>query len=245
MDWIQAEEWWLKYKNYEAVEDRANPTHFFEQEFTVDISLAELQKIIPVPPVSNPTDTSEPGTCERWYGQINELIFWLTYYHTESNNYTLISCMAPPSPRNYHWSFLEKLVALPSSILSKISWIKGYDNAETSIYTFDKYGLTYEFYRAKTHLEAIELITFLQRIKSELNFYIDEPENRNSTWVAVKIQPGEAEQIVARYNSRSSTESVAKAMSMNDDALYQVNEERVGGKIGLAFVKGKVIKTPC
>ncbi|BAY25229.1 hypothetical protein NIES2100_50350 [Calothrix sp. NIES-2100] len=190
INWIQAEEWCAYYDDYYAVDKRANQIHFFEQEFTVDISLAELQKIIPVTPVSNPTDMSEPGPCERWYGQINELIFWITYYHTESNKYTLITSISPKYREKYHWSFLEKLVDLPSSILSRISWINGDRNPEKSIYVTDENGLSYEFYPAKTHLEATELIVFLQDFKSEFNFYIDEPEERNSTWVAGKIQPG-------------------------------------------------------
>ncbi len=243
INWIQADEWWSYFNNYYATNYRSIQTYFFEREFIVDITLAELQNIIPVPAVSNPLDMSEPGPCERWYGRLNELIFWVTYYHTESNNYTLINCIAPLSPESYHWKFLEQLVDLPSSIFSRISWINGEKDAEKAIYVTDKNGLSYEFYRAKTHQEATELIAFLQGFKPEFNFYIDEPEDRNSTWVVVKIQPGELEQIVARYNSRSSTESVARAMSM-DDALYQVKEERDGGKIGLAFVKGKVINKP-
>ena len=179
IDWIQAEEWRAYYDRYYAADYRSNQTYFFEQEFSVDISLAELTKIIPVTPVSNPTDMSEPGPCERWYGQINELLFWITYYHTESNNYTLVTCIAPGASENYHWSFLKKLVDLPSPILSRVSWIHGDRNPEKSIYVTDQNGLSYEFYRAKTHLEATELILFLQHLKSKFNFYIDEPEDRN------------------------------------------------------------------
>jgi hypothetical protein len=174
--WIQSEEWGRHYDNIYAAYYRPNRIDFFEQEIIADISLCELQNILPVLPASNPTDMTEPGPCERWYGRVKELLFWVTYYYTPRENYTDIICIAPPSQGKYRWSFLEQLIDLPSPILRRISWIRGHKRASKSIYFRDKTDRACEVYRSKTSLEATELLSFLLALKSEYNYYIDEPE---------------------------------------------------------------------
>ena len=176
INWIQVDEWGRYYDNIYLAYYHPNRIDFFEREIVVDISLSELQNIIPVPPVSNPPDMTEPGLCERWYGFVNDLLFWVTYYHSDTDNYTCIICIAPPSQGKYRWSFLEKLIDLPSPILHRISWIRGHDNPSKSIYFKDKSGISNEVYRAKTNIEATELLSFLQALKPEYRYYIDEPE---------------------------------------------------------------------
>lgn len=46
--------------------------------------------------------------------------------------------------------------------------------------------------------------------------------------------------IVARYHQRDATEGVAYAMSLNDDAHYQVMEERQNGRRGASFQRGQM-----
>lgn len=177
INWIQADEWGRHYDNIYLTYYHPKLIDFFEREIVVDISFCELQNIIPVPPVSNPADMTEPGPCERWYGFLNELLFWVTYYQTDRDKYfTDIICIAPPSQGRYRWSFLEKLIDLPSPILQRISWIHGHNNANKSIYFRDKSGIPHEVYRAKTNIEATELLSFLQALKSEYRYYIDEPK---------------------------------------------------------------------
>jgi hypothetical protein len=177
VNWISTDEWGQYYdKNYSAY-CRSKQIDFSEKDIVVDISLVELQSIISVPPVSNPIDMDEPGPCERWYCCIDELLFWVTYYHTPSEKYTIITCVAPLFQGKYRWSFLEKLIDLPSPILRRISWIRGHNDAEKSVYITEINGLSCELYRAKTYVEATELMNFLPAFKSEYKYYIDEPKD--------------------------------------------------------------------
>jgi hypothetical protein len=179
INWISFDEWRRYYDSYYSTYYRSNRIDFFEKEIMVDISLDELRIIIPVEPVTDPSEMDEPGPCERWYCCINELLFFVTYYHTASGKYTLITCIAPLFEGKYRWSFLEKSIDLPSPIMNRIAWIHGHDRAEQSIWIADADGSKYEFYRAKTYLEATELIDFLPSFKTRYTCYIGAAESRN------------------------------------------------------------------
>lgn len=84
----------------------------------------------------------------------------------------------------------------------------------------------------------------MQGIESEYSYYLDEPEDRRFKWITVRNKIGEVEQVVARYGDRCATEQVARLMSLEDHAIYQVKEERDNGKKGLSFQQGGIFIIP-
>lgn len=143
---------WLQFNEFERrlEELECFGSFCFNQEIAVDITFSELQELIPVCPTSNPTECDEPGSCERWYGCAHEQLFWITHsHHPQNSNYTLIrTCLNHPRLSKYNWSVLEKLIVLPSPLLSRISWIGSSTNQpHKSIFSKNKYGIICEVYQ--------------------------------------------------------------------------------------------------
>jgi hypothetical protein len=169
--WLKFDEWQQHFENNYSEYYCVQKIDFYYYCFTVDLTLAELQKIIPFSPIYNPTEQDEPGPCERWYGCVDELLFWVTYYYTESQNYTLINCVAPLFKGNYRCSFLENLVDLPHPLLTYISWISCDDDASQPVYFQAQNGVSQEIYRAKNNIEATELVNFLQSLNPKYQYF--------------------------------------------------------------------------
>ena len=164
------------------------------------------------------------------------------------NDYIQLHFREKQENEKYQWTFLKKLVDFPKRLLQRIVWIRSdfilklttqYE-AKNSIFYKDPHGIIWEVYRAKSLAEANELFGFLKNLQSEIDYWIDEPEDLGNSWIICRILNGE-EKIVGRYAGRSMTEDSARFMSLRDSAVYKVKEEKTG-RHGLAFANG-LIKT--
>lgn len=223
IEWITAEGF---KRTYAAMQD----AHlYFDVQIAFDISLTDLINLIPFPSESYPGGLEEPGPCERWYGQTHGLLFSLTGYD-QSDFATILTRPAHFPNGQYLWSILYNFIDLPRPLLQHISWIRGYnEDARASVCRKDKDSIIREVYRAKSHVEARELLSFLQPLDFGDRYFIQEPEDLTSTWVIIRKEPGHVDQIVGRYTLRGSAEYAALLMLERDPQVYEVRKEQEEG----------------
>ena len=238
--WVHQKEFWQIY------ESAYMPKRIYlEDRVHSDASFTALQSIIPIAPSSNPNEFNEPVPCERWYGIHDDLLFFITYYHTGEDDLTTISTRNVAVPQEkYLWSILKELSDLPAPILRRVSWIRGHRcGASKSIFFKDRHGVVTEVYRAASWQEAQDLLNFLHTLGSDYNYFIDDSENIDLDWIIARSRPGDPARIVGRYPLRSSAERVARLMSMKDDAVYRVKAEGINDLSGGVFFKGEITQS--
>ena len=148
------------------------------------VTFAELQAVLPLPPDSNPFP-SEPGPHEYWYCRVDNLPVLISHHHqADQGRLTYIRTFPGHSEQNpYFWSPLEKLIALPNPLMQRILWIGLWDQKKQpvrSLYSREApagMAVPVEIYQAETVTEAAALLSFLQSLHSEYNYYIDEPDS--------------------------------------------------------------------
>ena len=207
------------------------------------VSFAELSQFLPADFSYNLDEDDGLGFRYCWYGVAGNELFILIGLQ---NDYIQLHFREKQECEKYQWTFLEKLADLPERMLQLIVWIRSdfifnpttqYE-AKKSIFYKDRHGIIWEVYRATSLAEANELYVFLQNLQSEIDYWIDEPEDLSNSWIICRILNGE-EKIVGRYVGRSMTEDSARFMSLRDSAVYKVKEENTDHR-GLVFVDGKI-----
>jgi hypothetical protein len=207
------------------------------------VSFAELNQILPAEFSYSLDEDDGLGFRYCWYGVVGNEVFILTGLQ---NDYIQLHLGEKHESEKYQWTFLERLVDLPERLLQRVVWIRSdftlkpttqYE-AKKSIFYKDRHGIIWEVYRAKSLTEADELFGFLQNLRSQIDYWIDEPEDLGNSWIICRILNGE-EKIVGRYLGKSMTEDSARFMSLRDSAVYKVKEEKTG-RHGLAFANGLI-----
>lgn len=243
IDWLKEEEFYRKFET-----EYRPPKRYLVNSLVSKTSFVELSKILPQSLSSKVNENNGLGMCERWFGTAGENFLFTISCYGNLPLYLDFSSKDEVSEK-YQWSFIEKLLDLPPPILNRIDWIRSEYSvniglsvkAKKNIFYKDEHGIIWEVYRAVDEKEAIELLNFLQKLKSDYEYWINEPEDENQTWIIIKHTPDGEQQIVARYTQRCSTEDSARRMSLRDNAYYQVKEEK-SNKWGLTFHKGIIDK---
>ena len=242
IDWLREEEFDRRFETEYRPQKR-----YLVNSLVSETSFVELSKILPQSLSSKVDENEGLGMCERWFGTAAEnFLFTISCYGNLPLR--LDFSIKDEVAEKYQWSFIDKLLDFPPPILNRIVWIRSEFSVnklsvetKKSILYKDEHGIIWEVYRAVDKMEAIELLNFLQKLKSDYEYWIDEPEDENQTWIIIKHTPDGEQQLVARYSQRCWAEDSARRMSLRDNAYYQVKEEK-SSKSGLAFHKGKIDK---
>jgi hypothetical protein len=223
MEWLRQEEFTNKFEENYRLKGIC-----LTDSFASDRSFSELSEILLISFSYNIDEDDGLGFRNMWFGSVNKLLFTITCFQ---NNYSTISFREKDkTSEKYQWSFLENFIDLPHQILNRISWIRDdyriirnfKAEAKCSIFFKSTHSVVFEVYKGASEIEAQELLYFLRGLKSEYDYWIDEPEPTNRTWIIIKSSPNDKDKIVGRYPRRSMTEESARFMSKRDDALYRV-----------------------
>ncbi len=87
INWMRRQCFWEKFFN-----EYAHNNKYLNREVAFYISFKELRERIKQPPIFTPIEEDFPGPVERWYGEIENNLFILTYYyHDEHSDLTTVS----------------------------------------------------------------------------------------------------------------------------------------------------------
>jgi hypothetical protein len=232
--WMNTNDFWMQFK--ERYETRSIYLH---PQIICGITLSELHKLLPHPDISNGDEEDGLGPFDRWFGIVDEVLFFITCYHNNPELTTITSRSSLPPEEKYYWSIIEPLSCLPKDLFRRVMWINGNVDASISVCFYKNNEVKYEVYRASSRIEALELLTFLRQIGSEYKYFVADPENLDVNWLIIKLQSGIRDEIVGRYTLRSVAEEVAKTMSLKSDDLYQIINEQLSEKVA-TYHRGKI-----
>jgi hypothetical protein len=248
---------WLDQTEFYARFEREYQPRGLSLTFEISFSSTReaLANVVPREPVINPTEQDEPGPCSRWYGQVDDVLFWLTHYDHPYWDQALLATRGKTADEPYRWSVLETLMRLPPPILrNTTSFFWHVTRAEavqapatpprgpaSAVAFIDEHLITREAFVAETREEAQAVCKVLMRIGSKYDYYLADPERCESTWSVLKSIPTQPVSCVARYPWRVSAEDVARTMSLQDDAIYSAQEEDGSRRRGMSFRRGKAV----
>lgn len=240
IEWLQQEEFQRRFdENYRS------KNIYLIDSLELAVSFSELSNILPVALFSHINEEDGLGFRNIGFGCVGDLLFTITCL---PNKFTYICLRGKDDEtEKYQWSFLEKLVDLPTQILRRISWIRSdfsadrdfKGEAKSAIFFKSNHGVVFQIYKAVSEVDTQELLSFLNGLKCEYDYWVDKPEPTKQTWIITRSSRKEVDKIVGRYTQRSFTEEAARLMSERANAFFRVNEENTG-QTGLTFFEGKI-----
>jgi hypothetical protein len=225
---------WLTFDNIQRVANYESSKPWAIRYFSeLGFTSTRLKELISFAPESTIDEFTEPSPCLKWWGISCDLFFELTVYLVD-DEFGAITLFLPEDVET-NWGALKKLMFL-NEFFKTISWIKGEEKAEVSVYSVDSDNLEFELYRAKNEKDANELAAFLVGSGFEKELLIGKAQDLDFDWVAEKTS-----QEIARYNTKYATERYALNESKNTSdeiKVYCTDNQNYSA----SFVNGRKLK---
>lgn len=129
-----------------------------------NLSCQDAEKALNSRGVLDPPDEDFPGPVKRWYVRTADSLFTVTcaLSHDAMELGAVNSLSRPDGYDENKWLFLKPLLHLPKDLFRKIHWLRSADVTGAWVVQGNRDGLSIDFYRTGSEVDAFEVAQFLQ-----------------------------------------------------------------------------------